>query len=433
MDNLFNYLRLKDIIQHRVVCKLWHKIGTERLVNRIDEIRIVFGSNFSLDKPNPEKTVANFLQMQQNCSFKFTNFASFYFDGDGNLKGKIPKPEETVKLFDQCGLQMKTVKLDIDGKNCWSFLSDVLMTKAPNAEELHLHAYPHSEPILKKLFPHDKKPDLKLKTIILHTYDEFEDPIYDCEFLTELFQCSPRLERLIVELDMEQSPDEGQINHELLVLETLIDEGNISNLKELMLHVGDEDEFEILAENFKTASLEAFDLQIRDIYSYSKFECIQTFLNDHQHTWTSLSLTFPCVDFMEINFPKMINLTDLSISEWCIDEKDYDEGQAPFGIFNFGEQFPKLVNLGLDEESKSEGRRFFDLNNWFPENTTPVLSLKSLTLPPQYDAAILRRIGHIFPNISKLNLTVETPEVLKELWVTWPEIQILHIRIIADK
>lgn len=201
------------------------------------------------------------------------------------------------------------------------------------------------------------------------------------------------------------------------------------------MYAGNDDEFKILATSFKLAPLKDFYVQITEIDSVELLIYFETFLKDHKTTWTKLNLTVSCVDewMNRLNFPEIVNLTDLSIHEWCIDEKELDEGQAPFEIVNFGELFPKLITLfNLYEYPKSEGRRFFNLDELFPEHTTPVLSLKHLSLPPQFDPFILRRIGCTFPNVSKLTLTVRTPEVLNELWVTWPEITLLDIRIIAD-
>lgn len=113
-----------------------------------------------------------------------------------------------------------------------------------------------------------------------------------------------------------------------------------------------------------------------------------------------------------------------------MDENELEEGQAPFGTFNFGRQFPNLVSLNIQEYPKTERRTFFDLEKWFPEQTTPLLSLKKLTLPPQSHAYILRRIGRIFLNVINLELTVETVDVIKELWITWPELKRLDISII---
>lgn len=426
VDNVFKYLRLQDIIKQRIVCKLWHKIGTKILVDRIDEVKIKFGSNFSLDKPDPRKTIEIFLRMQDDFSFKFTNFATYYYKND--LNGKIPKAEETAQLFNRYGRYMKTVKLDLSEKNCWRFLADVLMTHAPNVEELHLDGDPNQRSNQKILFP-QKMPELKLKSIILHSQDEFEQPTYNHEFLSDLFECSPHLERLVIGLDMDQV--DKMFDHEHLVLKTLASKGNISNLKHLSLGDSKEDEFETLAKFYKRAPLKELSAHITEIYSMETLSNIETFLKDHKDTWTILSLSFPSVEEMDcISFPDMNNLTHLYIDEWCINEEALDEGYGPLGSFNFGRQFPNLVTLKLQEEPKTKGRRFFDLEEWFPEQTTPLLSLKNLTLPPQFNSSILRRIGRIFPNVIDLDLTVQTPDVLKELWVTWPEIRKLDIAII---
>lgn len=430
MDNVFQYLHLRDIIRQRSVCKVWHKIGTKRLIDRIDEVQITFGSNCSWLVPSPHKTIENFLQLQENFSFKFTNFASYFFDGD--LNGKIPNSEQTMKLFNQHGIHMKHVKLDLSGNNCWRLLSDVLLTLAPNVEVLHLRGYPHpqSKIVEKHIFP-EKKPQLKLKSIILHSLDEFEDPIFGREFLTDLFQSSWQLESLSVDLEREQVSCD-RIGHERLVLNTLAKRGNISNLKELSLGEINDEVFSVLATYFKRAPLKEFDAKITLIDSSETLQQIAIFLDDHKITWTKLCFTLPCVEeWMDgIDFPTMINLTCLSITEWCMDETELVEDEAPFGIFNFGRQFPNLVTLKLEEDPKTNGRSFFKLEEWFPEDTTPVLSLKELTLPPQFHAYILRRIGRIFPNVEKLELTVQTVVVLKELWVTWPEMKILDIAII---
>lgn len=433
MEHLFRYLRLEDIITLRAVCKTWHKIGTKRLKERIDEVQIVFGSNFSLHVPDPRKTIENFLQMQQNCSFQFTNFASFYFDS--NLRGKIPTAEQTAHLFEQCGVQMKKVKLDLDGKFGWKFLSDVLMTKSPNIEELHLHGYPEWPAIVdKKLFTEGKTPELKLKSIILHSYDEVDEqkPVYNSEFLTDLFRASRHLESLTVELDMENS--ESEFNHELLVLNTLIGQGNISSLKVLSLHEVDGDEFEILASSFNSAPLQEFYGHTTQLMSVEMISDIETFIKNHKDTWTILDLVLPCVEcYREINFPKLINLTSLSIREWCIDEAELEYCETPIGMIDFGQQFPKLETLNLCEDVKSGPLTFFDLDQLFPDETTPLLSLKNLTLPPQRDPIILRRIGHMFPNVTSLDLAVCSAETLKELWITWPELKMLTVSIISDK
>lgn len=432
---MFKYLRLKDIIRQRSVCKIWHKVGTKRLVDRIDDVQITIGSNFSLDSPNPQKNVDNFLQMQENCAFKFTKFGTFYFET--NLDGKIPSTEQTTNLFNRCGLNMKTIRLDLNAKNGWRFLSNVLMTLAPNLEELHLHGYPEWETktaVDNRLFPQETKPELKLKSIILHSYDEDYDPIYTSEMLTDLFQSTPHLESLAVELDIEQAPCDKDIEKEVLVLETLANVGNISNFKKLSLHGCNENEFEILATSFKLAPLQDLFVQITEFESVKHLLYLQTFLEDHSETWTKLNLSFPCVDQWtnEIIFPAMANLTELSIHEWCMDEKELDRGRSCFGTFNLGQLFSKLVTLNLYASPKSEGRTFFNLDEWFPEHSTPVWTLKHLTLPPQFDPLMLRRIGRILPNVSKLAITVRTPQVLNELWSTWSEIELLDIRIIAD-
>lgn len=74
------------------------------------------------------------------------------------------------------------------------------MTHAPYLEELHLDGNPDEKVIEKKLFS-QKKPELKLKSIILHSSVEYDDPIYSRELLTDLFESSPHLESLIVSLD----------------------------------------------------------------------------------------------------------------------------------------------------------------------------------------------------------------------------------------
>lgn len=366
--------------------------------------------------------------MQQSSSIKFTNVATYYFESD--LKGKIPKAEETTKLFSQYGQHIKQVKLNLSGKNCWKFLSSILTTQAPNMEQLHLNGYPelNGRVIDKKLFPH-KKPNLKLKSLILHSQDEFEDPIFNKEFLTDLFECSAYLERLVIGLDEDQIGEDRIQGHESLVLSILASKGNISNLMQLSVN-GTEDVFEILADSYQRAPLRKFDASITQIDSTEMLENIQTFLDDHKDTWTDLVLTFPCVDVGEIDFPKMVNLTYLSISEWCMDEEELDESDAPLGTFNFGRQFPNLVTLKLTEDSKTEGRTFFKLDESFTEDAAHVLSLRNLSLPPQFHAAILRRIGRIFPNVIDLELTVQTVEVLKELWITWPEMKHLDITIV---
>ncbi|KAG4077779.1 hypothetical protein HA402_011208 [Bradysia odoriphaga] len=427
--NVFKYLPLNEIIKQRLVCKLWHKIGTELAIQQVDDVQIKIGSNFSLDVPNPSKTVENFLQMQARCPIKFTNFATYYFES--NLGGKIPKAEETAWLFSQHGHHMKKIKLDLHGENCWRFLSDILLTLAPNAEELHLDGYPNEKIIEKKLFP-QTKPVLKLKSIILHSEDEYEDPIYSRELLTDLFQCSPHLERLTIGLDTDQCPGDKINDHDILVLTTLASKGNICNLTHLSLSDCVEDTFKILADHYKRAPFKEFSTLITQIHSNEMLMNIATFLDDHKNTWTSLHITFPFVDeFMDgINFPKMINLTNLSISVWDIMDEEPDEIRAPLEMLNFGRQFPNLVTLNLSEDPKSDRRSFFDLEEWFSEHTTPVLSLKNLSLPPLFDASILRRMGRIFPNVIKLDLTVQMVEVLKELWVTWPEMKQLEMTII---
>lgn len=160
---------------------------------------------------------------------------------------------------------------------------------------------------------------------------------------------------------------------------------------------------------------------------------IDIFFNDHKETFEKLYLCFPCVDFLnELTFPNMKNLKSLYIREWCIYGNELDDNHAPFGVFNFGQQFPNLVTLNFDENPKLEGRCFFNLNQFFPVNTTPLLTLKNLQLPPITHPIMLRRLGRFFPNVIKLGLVPQTPEVLRELLLTWPKVKSLTISLVLD-
>ncbi len=433
VENIFKYLRLNEIIKQRIVCKLWHVIGTKLLVDRIDDVNIQFGTTSTHEKPDPRKTTEHFLRMEKSFSFKFTNFSTYYFENNSN--GNIPAAAETENFLHRYGHHVKKIKFDIHGKNCWRFLSDVLTTMAPNVDELHLDGRIDERAIEKRLFNYSsKKPELKLKTIILHSEDEYEKPIYSRKLLTDLFQCSPHLERIEIALDSDQVASD-RCNHEALVLDSLANAGNITNLKHVELSECTEDAFEILVKSYKRAPLETLHVPTTCIESIETLEHIESILEHHKDTLTDLYFLFPHVDiFMYgITFPKMINLTHLSINEWAEFEEDLDDDEThvPLSVINFAQNFPKLVTLQLMEDPKADASRmFFDSVKLFSEQS-PLLSLRNLTLPPQFDASVLRRIGRIFPNVTKLQLTVQSADALKELWITWPQLKELNVKIVA--
>lgn len=150
MDNLFKYLPRNETINKRIVCKLWHQIGTKRLMKFIDDIEIDIGWN-----------IENFLQMDKGSSIKFTNFAPFYWDDPSNPVQLNAK--ETVRLFDECGSRMKKVTLNLSPTTTsWKFLWDVLINKAPNMEILHIMGHPEWQRKAYKRLLLETKPELKL-------------------------------------------------------------------------------------------------------------------------------------------------------------------------------------------------------------------------------------------------------------------------------
>jgi hypothetical protein len=108
--------------------------------------------------------------------------------------------------------------------------------------------------------------------------------------------------------------------------------------------------------------------------------------------------------------------------DFCCDSDD--ERPKPCE-FDWGAQFPNLVTLILDDVATKYANGF-SIHRLFKLDTTPCLALKNLKVPPELDAEDVATIGHIFPNVLKLIVPLQTQDnVFPQLFTTWPQLKAL--------
>ncbi|KAJ6648422.1 hypothetical protein Bhyg_03650 [Pseudolycoriella hygida] len=436
VNNVFEYLRLADIIQLRRVSKLWHNVGTKYLMKRIDEIRIFDSQleyqSYPLTLSNLQNAMFKFSYEQDDMSIKFTNFTTYWFEG---RSAKLPNQTQTRLLFGQRGRQMKRLTFIAHASKWWEYLSDVLSKTAPNLEELNLECYPcpccDVPDVEQRLFRGKK---LKLKTIQLRSLGVVGYPMFSQQLLSNLFQCCPELQTLHLEFKP-RFPFVDKNNHEPVILTALANQGNLPNLKCLTIASAPEDVWDILNTRFDKAPIETFKITTLVIRPDSVSRGIQKFLTAHTNTLKTFYLCYMLITcgVKKVSFPKMEKLKHLTLHEnssFAFPETDY---VIPFESLDVGKLFPNLVTLNLYEMRKRRPHKYFNACEWFPENTTPLLTLRNLTLPSQSSATGLRHLQRIFPNILTLKLIVVRATVLRELWVAWPNLKELDLRIVPFK
>lgn len=398
---------LGEIAKFRAVSRQWLDVGSRVIVSRIKELVMLFVANEEVGTA----FVDWFFMMHKNCLFEFNNFKFLRFPM-GDIK--------TKQLLKACGSALRTLTLT-NVLITSSQLADLLANQAPFVEELTLINLPNDVK-QNRIFSSQSKPSLELKHLVLDG-----DLNYSHAFLKDLFSASRKLESLAMTTNFDSQYREYKI------LETLIKDGLTENLQKLKLSSVDDRVFNLLETHLKSAPLKVLIVGYQGYGSASHIttNSFQTFVNEHKDKWEHLEISISQWE-ATLQFPEMMNLKFFSFgSHYQLHSNDVSPS---FGIFDYGKLFPNLVTLNLYEMgSWDHGKwdfgvqRLFNLNELFPESSTSLPTLKNLELPQQLNRDILRRVGKIFPNVCKLNLSCQPLEVFIELWTTWPLIKTLAI------
>jgi len=190
----------------------------------------------------------------------------------------------------------------------------------------------------------------------------------------------------------------------------------------------------LLANKFRTCPLKNFDGRSDSEDDFDPDD-LDEFLRFHSPTLETLKLSFGQLHIR--TFPAMENLRNLTIrvefgtdpwwDYWVYDSDDDLAGHVnpnPYD-FDWGMQFPNLVTLVLDDPQSSWPGGFNPFR-MFKLSMTPCPSLKNLQVPPDLGPDAVTIIGHIFPNVLKLVVPLQSwDEVIAQLWTTWPHLKAL--------
>lgn len=350
-----------------------------------------------------------FLEMNQKSALSFSNFAFRNFPIGCS---------EIGQLFQVCGSTIKSLHLYQVSVTIPQFAD--LLQKLTFLEDLEVANLP-ADVMKNSIFPvENEKPNLELKKLILHL--EYRQPTYAPTFLGDLFKSCKKLSSL----EINSNYDSEYAEH--AIIDALIAAGTVSTIKELKLSAVDDRVMGLLATHFKSASLTKFAIG-NNVFRPLEENAFQTFIIDHKDTWEHLQFgihSFP----NSLNFPVMKNLFFFSIGT----NYRLDFGTLRFCPFDYGTQFGNVHTIKLyDSGTILRGKRHFNLDELFPETSTPASSVKNLELPPELSWEVLRRIGKTFPNVLKLNLRFQPYDVLSELWTIWPLLKTLAISLFEYK
>lgn len=232
-------------------------------------------------------------------------------------------------------------------------------------------------------------------------------------FLFDLFKAATNLKKLTF---LKYSDH----NYSMHILSALRQSGNYLHLKTLHLEKLCDSAFAILIDMSQTGmALREFTFQTltQDVQSSS----LEEFISAQKNTLELLCLNEVMGSKnLLIGLPPMKKLRKLTRSAIC-------SSQIAFGPICYATSLPSLEELSVfafaDELDWSD--YFSDTVNWLPCN-----SLKKLELPINLkDPNKLRRLGKIFPSVTKLIVASPADEIIPLLWELWPELEELHLSL----
>ena len=336
---------------------------------------------------------------------------------------------ENREIFSNYCNWIKSIKLYYDkpiGMDSKGIELETLLSKLPNLETLEIQKLPDSMKTQNIIKSENPIYSNKVKTMKLQ--QEFRAVEYSGSFLKDLFHLAPNLDSLSVEIECDYA---NQIQEET-ILHSLIINKSFTTITQLQLSFINSEMMNILSTGFQTSRLRKFSVKLLDRIDGESFEL---FLNCHKNSLEYLQFGLSRCIGLKVQMPRMPKLGFLAIQFF----HSYCENQPSLGTMDYGNLFPDLLTLVINDQSMEDSRNLrkipYIVTEIFPYQTEsiPARSIRNLRLPQSLESSkLVLGITKMFPNITTLKMDAQhNVDIYSVIWSSpWAEsLQNLHIEL----
>ncbi|OXA48931.1 uncharacterized protein LOC118437086 [Folsomia candida] len=394
LENIFKYLKLKDIAICRIINRHWCSVATPLMKEMISQFTLNFAQS-DITK------YCDYVSTSGSDCVKYSNF-------------KFYQPPIESEFLEKCGEHVTSLTFQYIYRNSLESLTQIL-TQTPNLAKFEIVRlsldYRSTPTILQDNVPWDKLV-MQIRTISITAFDTSEE--LGQEFLLRLFRACPNLKEAIT------GANNASFLHQLLFTE------RAANLSHLSLGHVDGQILEILCTN-----KDQFHLKFLKIGQLLAVEGkLLEFLQVQANSLESFIVCELWSDFPHTNgitFPeRMPNLKLLRIGLKRWDAPYWEALMAPL---NIPRQLPALQKLLISGCGKHQ---FFDIHirklGSGGALRVGIGTSGGGLLPPD-----VQKLGRLFPNLTELSVGYQSGHVLREIWTAFPGLESCTLSVGLDK